>query len=508
MQELISSQQHEKFSQGGIKLTPILAIWAIVFLIGMVFLIFSSDENGTAQLYFLIPWVLLLGVVISLPFIFYLYRGEFKIYNPLIYAASSYFIPAFVLGGFILSNGWSQPYFLTLIQDPQNDLPFTLIIVILGFLGLVVGFFTPLGKIAGTKLGNILPIWNWDTDKLFTATYILLAIGFVNTVFGYVSGVLGYQKIEEGGIFDGLLFLLTLMWVEATFLLWLIIFRRGKRDYKTIFSVVFILLFSLIKVLYAGNRGGLFSVFMLVMLAYFISGRKLSFKQGILGTVLLICSLLIGMIYGTTFRNIKESESRVGMEQYTENIFATFDAVVERDNLKSLEQGLSSIAERLDAVSSLAVVVSNYEQLAPYEESYGLDNNISKDIFTFIIPRVLWNDKPLASEPRKYSELYFNFGENSFTITPMGDLIRNFGVYGVFIGMLILGIILRFIYSALIENREFSYWRSVLYFMMLTSISYENFYGGIISYLTKVGIIAIIGIIIVNFVVKKQTVRS
>jgi hypothetical protein len=177
--------------------------------------------------------------------------------------------------------------------------------------------------------------------------------------------------------------------------------------------------------------------------------------------------------------------------------------VTSRNTDSILQQGFYSLAERLDAVSPLAVVVSNYEDLAPYEEGYGLDNNIWKDTVTFFVPRVIWRDKPLASEPRKYGELYFNYGENSFTITPMGDLLRNFGIVGVPLGMMLLGFLLRILYQSLMENQAFSYWRTTLYFMLLTAISYESFFGGIIPYLSKVAVISVVGILVVHFSLKK-----
>ena len=261
---------------------------------------------------------------------------------------------------------------------------------------------------------------------------------------------------------------------------------------------------GLLKALYAGNRGGLFHLFTLICLAYILSGRQFKLKQGMIAGGSLILVIFIGMIYGTTFRSIKGTEEQVGVDQYTENIFATFEEVGKRDNVKTLEQGFSSLAERLDTVSVLAVVVSNYEDLKPYEEGYGLDNNIWKDTATFFIPRAVWADKPVASEPRLYSELYFDYGENSFPITPMGDLLRNYGFWGVFLGMALLGFVLRLIYVSLFEFQPGSIWRITLFYMLLTSVSYEGFYGTIIPYFFKVGFISIIGILIVHFLVKKS----
>jgi hypothetical protein len=157
------------------------------------------------------------------------------------------------------------------------------------------------------------------------------------------------------------------------------------------------------------------------------------------------------------------------------------------------------LTERIDSVSPLAVVVSNYEALAPYEEVWGINDNIYVDTVTFFIPRVAWPDKPVSIEPSKYGDLYFNFSENSFTITPMGDLLRNFGPFGVPIGMFVLGLIIRTLYASLVEDHGFSYWRVTLFYMMFSNISFEGTYGLIIPILFKIGIASFVGLVIVRF---------
>jgi hypothetical protein len=264
---------------------------------------------------------------------------------------------------------------------------------------------------------------------------------------------------------------------------------------------------SLSKSALQGNRGSLIQVFILVAFAFVSSGRTIKFKHKVVGGILLSLALLVGMSYGTTFRNIKQSQERVSVEEYIGNIFEAFGKISDQGVFVSMEEGFVALAERIDAVSSLAVVVSNYEKLASYEESYGLDNNIWKDSITFLIPRVLWNDKPLATDPAKYGDLYFNFSENSFTLTPIGDLLRNFGPVGIPLGMIILGFFIRIFYAALIENQPVSFWRATVYYMLLTSISYEGSYGLIIPYLLKVGFIAVLGLIIVWFFVRKASFK-
>jgi ABC-type multidrug transport system permease subunit len=85
----------------------------------------------------------------------------------------------------------------------------------------------------------------------------------------------------------------------------------------------------------------------------------------------------------------------------------------------------------------------------------------------------------------------------------MGDLLRNFGPYGVPLGMILLGILIRFLYSSLVEGREFEYWRAVVYYMLLTSISYESFYGSILPYFIKVAVISVLGVLVLRFFIGK-----
>lgn len=494
-------------AERGIRLLPILALFGFVFLSGLIFIILTTDNFDFLERPYLVPWVVMAGILFTVPGAYLLYKNKFKLYHPLVFPVLFYFLPSFFVGGIILILGLNEPYFMSFVQDQEYNLPFTMLIVMLGFGGLSIGFFIPAAGSVGNLIGRGLPNWKWDDDHIIFPGLLLLILGFFNNIVGFLFGVIGYQKVEETGVYDGLIFLTTLLWIQASFMLWLAVFRRNRWDFKAFAIVSILLSTALVKVIFAGNRGGLLQIFILVLLSYIFAGKVIKFRQGVMLAVTMVALVIAGMIYGTTFRSIKGSEERVDASRYVENISRTFDTIGERDPGKILEQSFYNLSERLEAVSSLAVVVSNYEQLKPYEESYGIDNNIYKDTVTFIVPRVIWKDKPVASEPRRYSELYFNYGENSFTITPMGDLLRNFGVAGVPLGMLLLGFIVRILYAALIENQAFSYWRTVLFYMLVPSISYESFYGSIIPYMFKIGFITVVGILLTHLLIKKASVR-
>ncbi len=488
-------------------LYPIAFLWGLIVVSIIVFYLVEDGLSDSFNRYYLLPWTFLTGVVLLTPSIYLFFKKKFDPFHPLVFPVWSYFFPAFFVGGLILTFDLSQPYYLAFVQDERYELPLTLVFVMLGFAGLTIGFALPIGKKIGEIISRWLPNWHWTPEQVMKPGILLLGIGLINTVAAFGMGLLGFQKAEEINSYDGIIFLLSLFWLEASFLLWLCIFRTEKKFNINHYLIIALLLItSLTKSAFQGNRGSLIQLFILVAFAFIFSGRKIEFRHKVISGILLMIALVFGMIYGTTFRSIKMTEERMGMEEYAGIILQTFEKVSDQDVGSVLENGLTAMAERFESVSSLAVVVSNYEKLGGYEAGYGLDNNIWKDSVTFFIPRLLWADKPVATDAGNYGDLYFNYRENSFTLTPIGDLLRNFGPIGIPIGMLILGLIVRITYAALKENQEFSLWKATLFYMLLTSISYEGSYGLIVPYLVKVGFISVIGILIIRFFIGKKRV--
>lgn len=487
-------------------LLMLLAVIAVTLLIGTTaLLVFIDDSANPFKQMYLMPWVFLCGAVFAAPSVYLIATKKFTLYHPLVFAAWSYFIPAFFLGGLFLAADLVQPYFLAFVEDEHYNLPLTFFYIALGYAGLSVGFFLPFGRNVGERISRRLPVWNWTARQVLLPALVVLMLGFANTFVAFALGKFGFQTGSEVEVFDGLIVLLTMFWLEANIILWLCVFRLESVNFNHIVLIGFLLVSSLFKSAVQGNRGSLLSLFITITAAFVLSGRQIKFKQGVVGGSLLVSAILIGMIYGTTFRSVKQTEDKTSIEQYGVFILDTFERVFEENPAETLEVAFESLTERIEGVSSVAVVVANYEKLAPYEESYGLDNNIWKEFSTVLIPRILWNEKPTASSPRKFADLYFNFSESSFTITPMGDLLRNFGPVGIPLGMIFLGVVIRFFYAALIENQPFAYWRATLYLMLLTGISYEGFYSWIIPYMFRITFISMVGILIIKFLVRQNS---
>ena len=238
-----------------------------------------------------------------------------------------------------------------------------------------------------------------------------------------------------------------------------------------------------------------------MVFAFAMTGGKFRLKHLTLLGIALPIFLLFGMIYGTTFRSLKTNDDRVSVEQYVTIALETVENITEKDWSKQAADSLEVLAERLEIVSSLGVVVANYEQMQSYEAEYGLENNIWTYTWTAFIPRFLWKDKPLIADNYSYNELYFDHGGFGLAITAMGDLLRNFGPLGVPLGMILLGFSLRILYALFVEGLPFSIWRSTIYLTVLAKISYDSFYGEIFPTVIRVAVVIFIQLFILKIII-------
>jgi hypothetical protein len=70
----------------------------------------------------------LTGICVLAPSVYLLYIGKFDLFHPLVFAAWTYVFPAFVVGSLLITFGFVNPYFMSFIDDPEYNLPLTLVI--------------------------------------------------------------------------------------------------------------------------------------------------------------------------------------------------------------------------------------------------------------------------------------------------------------------------------------------------------------------------------------------
>jgi hypothetical protein len=487
-------------------LVPALVIWAVGIVVAVIF--FWTGEGFTESLgrYYLLPWAAMTAVVLLAPSVYLWYKGKFDPFHPLVYGVWIYLLPAFVGGAVILTFDLTDPYYLTFIDNPAYNLPLSLVYVSIGFLGLIAGYFLPVGPFISRIVDKYLPKKEWGRDDIWLPGFFLIMAGIGLNILGFVQGLLGYQRVDEIGVFDSLVVFLATIFSLGYILLWLGVFH--SRRHTLVFYLIIAFLVGLIplRMAFQGNRSSLMVSLIPIGLAYIYSGRKLKLVNAVVFGTGLVLAVSIGIVYGTTFRSIKGSEARMSAGDYAGQVGATVEYLSRTDPGVIFTQAAGALAERVENLSSLAVVVSNYEKLESYEESYGIKNNIVNEFTTSFIPRFLWPDKPTVSDARAYSDLYFNFGENSFAITVFGDLIRNFGVIGIPLGMLLLGVYLRVIYQVLIDTPEPRIWKKAAYFPLLIMAHYEGFYSSIFPNTIRVLLVIAAALLIANLFTRKRGV--
>lgn len=478
---------------------PIFALLSIIAAgLAGVLLALSAGLLSPLRNAYLMPWILLVFVVVLIPSVYLIFRRRFDLFHPLVYAAWSYLFPAFVLGSLVLASGAYEWWFMALIPDHRYYFSLTLLYIAVGFAGLSLGFALPVARRIGASLSRRFPAWEWEPANLLWPGGFLLVVGESFRIAAFSAGATGYQYTAGAEVLGTTFVTVASLSSMGSFLLWFMIFRAKRRTLRHYVVACVLVVLVLYLTMIAGYRGALLHSMVSLAMAYWLSGRRLELRQGVVFGVLLSIALVVGMVYGTTFRQIKGSEAQVSLSEYLEIVAATLAAVSNRSLGENLAFGVESLLQRLETVSSVAVIVANYEYLRPLEAGYGLANTIWTYTWTAFIPRFIWPDKPLISDARAIGALYFNYGDNSPPITPMADLLRNFGPIGVPLGMALLGFALRILYSALIEDQQVSAWRSVAYYMLLSSVSYEGFYGTILPGWIRTGFALLLGGILVN----------
>ena len=476
-------------------------------LFGLVVIALSNTTNQSYHSY-LIPWIILLFFVLCFPLFYIVYSRSFSLFHPIVYAIWTYLFPAFVVGSLYFAIGEYEPWFMGLIPNPRYYLPLTLIFIILGFMGLSMGFFLPWGKRLGKAISGRLPSWDWRFADIFRPALVLIIIGELCKLGAFASGNLGYQYVEEASTLGATLNLLGLLSTMGSFLLWLSVFRIKRLSGSHLFIMGFLVAIIVFSVLLGGGRGAFLHNTMPLIAAYVFSKRRIRFRKGIIIGAVLAIVLLVGMIYGTVFRQIKGNESQLDIQEYFGIAITALDQLRNQGIAESVRIGIEAFLQRIETLSQLGVIVSNYVSTDTMAPGYGIPS-IWTMTWTAFIPRAIWPDKPNVSGARGLGSIYFNYGESSPAITPIIDLLLNYGPAGVFIGMAMLGMFMRIIYSALAAGRSISAWRIVGYYLLLSSVSYEGFFGSLLPLLIRVCFVFLIGtVVLLTLCTRHKSIRK
>jgi hypothetical protein len=483
-------------------LLPAIALMAGAMIVLFLMTVGFDSSTFSMERPYLIPWVMGTGIVIAAPMFYLRSKKELTFTNPIVFAALSYFFPVFFLGGWSLAFGLSHYFYLSYVSEPEYTFPLAFVYIMLGFAGLSIGFLLPIGKKVGNYAATWLPKWDFSPEELIVACIFFLIVGFGMNILALEVGQIGYQMGDVVfGDTGSLTFFLTIILPASTFLMWVAFFQLEKWSFLHAIVIAAQIATAIFMLVIMGGKSSLLMSAVLAIGAFVLVKRKVLLKHWVYFFSALVVTLLLGTIYGTNFREAKGSTDRVSVEQYGSIAMESLTSLGSGSLGDQLSESFLQLANRLETVSALAVVVSNHEALATYEAAYGLENNIWTYTWTALIPRFIWKDKPIIADGFSYNELYFDHGGFGLSLTAMGDLLRNYGPIGIPIGMLLLGFGIRVFYASLVEGLPFSAWRATIYFVVLTRISYDGFFGEILPTVIRISAVIFVQFLIMRIVV-------
>ncbi len=221
-----------------------------------------------------------------------------------------------------------------------------------------------------------------------------------------------------------------------------------------------------ISVLSAYREPVIFTLFILVLVRHYTS-KRLTIKTTLLyGLVIIYIISPLGMAYReaaweespeeNTFSHIAKIPYYINkiMDKYSSYYYAGD----ERERPPFLQRYLLIFADqmtnRLHSADSLITIMA----VIPSQMDYEHGRTIFFIPISAFIPRFLWPDKPPTGLGDYFREKFWSIGREGtgkIAISQIGELYINFGVWGILLGMAILGIIHRVVYEYFKRNMNY-----------------------------------------------------
>lgn len=291
--------------------------------------------------------------------------------------------------------------------------------------------FTP-GSIKadyGEQLGSVFKrIKEQLAYSRFEGVYITL-IGLLSLVFFPMAPV-------------SLQFVLNLLWFSS-FAGILYVFYAGNLNYRKLLLVgfsLFILFYSL--------RLGMFTILAymgMLLFSFLFLGKKFSFINKLLvfslGVLLLITIQSIKPVYRELTWGDQYKGNRVGLF-----VELMADKISKGDILD--EKGFFPIYYRGNQGFNIALVMRRFPSVKDHDNGKVLLTNL----FSALVPRLLWPDKPLAGG--RFNMKHYT-GQDirgfSTNVGPVGEAYGSFGVSKGILFMFLLGLFIRWAYSMVLK---------------------------------------------------------
>lgn len=415
-----------------------------------------------------------LSVIALWPFMIRL--GYVNLLHPVYWVCATFFFHICVRG-WLIALQW-KPLQLSSTYLSHSDaialLPEALLLSGAGLLLFYLGYFAGFGKALGVRLRSKIPLRLRPSACAVKWLFVLWILGCTFQILSVQSGgafwlsVIKSAEAQYNYAVVGPLDLLARLHKVSFVALTALYFLRRKKQARLQLLLIFMVLVEAGFGVFSGYKQFIIQPFLMLLLAYSISGWK--GRQNIIKWGLALVLLLL--FSGTLVVSFRAYALHLGPEAGT---------------LATLVQALSGMGESLgsviDALGNRLVLDNLLLTLAyvpdPIPYAYG-GTFLPKTLFSFI-PQFIWPERNRVWSRDLFWELQGPYvGGTAPTL--VGDLYFNFGILGVLSGMFLIGFLLRFIYEALcVWNQELLGGRIILAVLLVTWFDITG--GGLIHLL-------------------------
>lgn len=324
------------------------------------------------------------------------------------------------------------------VGDPENVaydayivpyVPQAVIFCLFGFVAMIAGYYGPWLKRVTKPTHEYVPMG---------ALFILIpgALGLA----GYMASALRYRAHSIGFARPGLaatVSQLAPLYLFAWAMIWLVVLAgRATRDQRRAFYLFFLPSTALIASMSLNDKSLLVELIGVPLICVWYARGKLPWKS--FATLLLVLVFVI-MPFANTFRGL---DVRIGSAQ---RMSMTSEIIGDWSADRYLDRSLGTFKARLAFINSVAVVIRDVPRWVPYAKGEG----IFVPAVVFLVPRVLWKDKPVL-ESRAFAEtfrvVHILDRHTRVGATLPGELYWNFGLLGIIVGLGLWGMTLRLLY--------------------------------------------------------------
>jgi len=388
----------------------------------------------------------ILLTTITLPLVYLIARKNFNLFEP-IYSYIYFFTLAFVYTTFYVLEDTGSLFKSLNFDISDSTTPTVIYLISFSIICFYIGymFSNILHKDKKFHYFNEVDIENFKSYIGIVSVLYLITILF--RFYGYSNGFLGSTASETGikppniPMISAFYFLSNNWYVFFTYFA-VISFSSNK--YFKIFMVVLALefLFTMI----SGNRRFAITIILSYLASYWYIHRMFPWKKMLLPSVLILFVFLpISTVYGYFLAN------NIGVSvSFFDTVGYLYDSVfflIESPNGKSIfDYVLFPIVQSFNLLWNTCVA---YTQFYLNEIQIGAVG--VKSFLGQLLPTILNPEKHTYS--RQFLQMYGDYAyvvpreHSTLSINFLSEMIISYGVYGMFIGMFIIGFLMNFFYK-------------------------------------------------------------